>query len=90
MSNSQLRFKKKCLFIPQDENSSFSSIPLEMIRDNSISIEARGVMCYLLSLPKKQKISRLLIEKRNKGQKEEINSTIDELIKADYLEEVQE
>lgn len=90
MSNSELRFKKECLFIHQDEDSDYTNIPLEMAQDNSISIGARGVMCYLLSIPEKQKRSRSIVHETHIDQEEDINSYLDELIEAGYLEEVQQ
>lgn len=67
-----------------DKQNPYAMISREMLSDKSISPKAKGVLCYLLSLPNDWKIYHShLTEALNVG-KEYLNSAMDELLKAGY------
>lgn len=70
---------------PHDAEHPYSMISNEMIRDRSISPKAKGVLLYLLHLPKGWKIYHTqLLYALNIG-KDYLKSAIDELMKEGYI-----
>lgn len=62
-------------------------IPIDMIRDSRLSLEAKGILCYLLSLPCNfNKYSNEDISKGSYESIEIVNSSLDEIKKLGYYE----
>lgn len=71
---------------PHDRKNPYAQINRGLLHDKSISLRAKGLLCYLLSLPENWKIYHSqLQEALNEGERC-ITSAMDELIKAGYAE----
>ena len=80
---------KSCLeTYGHDEESPFVFMPISAIEDKSISPKAKGVLLYLLSLPRDSKINNDQLAKGLGVGAYYANSCIQELIHADYVEVV--
>lgn len=67
-----------------DKEHPYVMISREMLRDKSISPKAKGVLCYLLSLPNDWTIYHSQLEDALNIGEIYLNSALDELIKAGY------
>ena len=73
------------IFRNKQENK-FAVIPNELLSDENLSWKAKGVLSYLLSLPTDWKIYTEEIAKHSTDGIDSLNSTINELINAGYIE----
>lgn len=84
MSNQQLENQTTFIRCPHDAEHPYVMIATAMLRDKSISPKAKGVLCYLLSLPRQWTVyHKQLKDGLNIGE-EYLNSAMDELLKAGY------
>jgi len=68
--------------------NNFAMIPNELLADENLSWKAKGVLCYLLSMPYDWKIHTNEIEKHAIDGRESLNTAIKQLIELGYIERV--
>ena len=71
--------------VVKDENSSYVMLNKEFINDKDLSLKAKGLLTYLLSLPNDWKIYEKEIVKHSKDGKDSIKTAIKELINNGYI-----
>lgn len=71
---------------PHDRENPYVMISREMAQDKSISPKAKGVLLYLLSLPKDWKIYHSQLQEGLGVGEEYLNSSLEELISSGYAE----
>jgi hypothetical protein len=75
---------------PHDKQNPYVMISRDMLQDKMISPKAKGVLCYLLSLPSDWKIFHSQLQKGLNVGEDYINSAMDELITQGYAERTRE
>ncbi len=75
---------------PHDRENPYKQISRALIQDRSISPKAKGVLIYLLSLPKDWKIHHSQLQYGLNIGEDYLNSAMDELIKAGYADRTRE
>jgi hypothetical protein len=71
------------------ENQSYSMISNAAIQDKSLSFKARGLLCYLLSMPDDWKVYTKDLINRTPDGRDSIRAGLKELIEAKYINRVQ-
>lgn len=66
--------------------SNFTRIGNDVLRDERLSFEARGMLCYLRSMPPDWKVMPTQLAKHGKSGRERISRILNELIAAGYIE----
>ncbi len=64
---------------PHQADVPFTMIPRELARDRNLSIKARGVLVYLLSLPSDWDVSQKRVAKEIGGSVTLVNKAVKEL-----------
>ena len=75
---------------PHDKQNPYVMISREMAQDKSISPKAKGVLLYLLSLPRDWKIYHSQLQDGLGVGEQYINSAMDELVKVGYADRTRE
>ena len=71
------------------KNKNYTTISNQLFKDKTISLKAKGLMAYLLSLPSDWDLSINGIVACSKEGRRSIGNTIKELINAGYIERIQ-
>ena len=90
MSNNQSQNESYFERCPHDRENPYVMISKALLADTSISPKAKGILCYLLSLPKGWRIFHSHLKKSLSIGDDYINSAMDELIQAGYIDRTRE
>lgn len=85
-NHSEITFER----CPHDKQNPYVMISREMLQDPTISPKAKGLLAYLLSLPKDWKIYHSQLQKALNVGEDYINSAMEELIDNGYAERTRE
>lgn len=75
---------------PHDKENPYVMVSREMAQDPTISPKAKGVLLYLLSLPHDWKIYHSQLQQGLNVGEDYVNSSLDELIEAGYVDRTRE
>lgn len=86
MTENQITFRRSA----HDKKNPYVMISREMLQDKSISPKAKGILCYLLSLPDDWQIYHKQIQSALDIGEDYLNSAMDELLAAGYAQRTRE
>ena len=77
--------QEKSVIVKRKLRNNFTMVPNAILQNKALSLKAKGLMCYLLSLPDDAEVKKTQLHQQLKDGRDAVISAFNELIESQYI-----